>query len=235
MPARTLLRNTSWLLGGVLAAAAGSMAAPATDCPPIVVTPGGGSAQDREQVCAGAAAARDFLRDHGILVRRRISLTLHDQCIDDGSAHVGLYDADSDRIKLLSYAQARRQTAEDALFGVAMTPELYRSVITHEVSHAIVEQNLMQRPASRIVHEYIAYAAQLSTMRAGLRQRILSHYRQPGYADVSEMSWVYYQLDPSGFGVKAYRHFRSLPEPGRFLRDLISGAVQPPPEKVNGM
>ena len=58
MPARTLLRNTSWLLGGVLAAAAGSMAAPATDCPPIVVTPGGGSAQDREQVCAGAAAAQ---------------------------------------------------------------------------------------------------------------------------------------------------------------------------------
>jgi hypothetical protein len=116
-----------------------------------------------------------------------------------------------------------------------MTPALYESVVVHEVSHAIIEQNLTTRPTSRVIHEYIAYAAQLSSMVPDLRQDILRRYRQPGYADVDEMSWVYYQLDPSGFGVKVYRHFRALSDPTAFLQGLLSGAIRPAAERSEGM
>ena len=112
---------------------------------------------------------------------------------------------------------------------------MYESVIVHEVSHAIVEQNLAYRPSSRVVHEYIAYAAQLSTMTPDLRRDILRRYQRPGYADVDEMSWVYYELDPSGFGVKVYRHFLTLTDPGRFLHDLLDGTIRPPAERSHGM
>ena len=44
---------------------------------------------------------------------------------------------------------------------------------------------------------------------------------------IDEMSSTYYGLDPSGFGIKAYRHFLSLDDPSRFLRGLLSGEITP--------
>ena len=206
-----------------------------TDCPAISVDRGTATDHDHELLCRGAASARGFLRAHGIRVRRRIRMQLHDRPIERGPSHIGLYDADADRIDLLSYAQAHHLTADDPLFGMPMTPALYESVVAHEVTHAIVEQNLPARLESRVVHEYIAYTAQLSTMTAELRERILRRYPRPGYAHLGEMSWVYYQLDPSGFGVKVYRHFATLPDPAAFLQDLLSGAIRPPAERNEGM
>ena len=183
-----------------------------------------------------AAKARGFLRAHGILLRRRIHVKLHGQRIPIGPSHIGLYNAETDQIELLSYPQARCQTADDPLFGMAMTRPLYESVVVHEVSHAIVEQNLStRRPTSRVVHEYIAYAAQLTSMAPDLREEILRRYDQPAYADVNEMSWVYYEMDPSGFGVKVYRHFRATHDPAAFLQDLLNGAVRPAAERSEGM
>ena len=223
------------LLPGILVAPMATAAERTSTCPAIVIDSSSASDRDRELVCAGAASAREFLHAHGIAVRRRIRLELHDEEIAKGPSHIGLYDATTDRIDLLSYAQARRLSADDPLFGVAMTPALYESVIVHEVSHAIVEQNLSYPPDSRVVHEYIAYAAQLATMAPDLRRNILQRYHQPGYSDVGEMSWVYYQLDPSAFGVKVYRHFRGLADPSRFLHALLNGTVRPPAERSNGM
>ena len=228
-----------WRMTGLLAcmavAPAVTAAESAAGCPAIVIDSSTMSGRDRELVCSGTAGAREFLRAHDIQVRRRIRLRLHDGPIANGPTHIGLYDADTDRIDLLSFDQARRQTVGDPLFGIPMNPGLYESVVAHEVTHAIVEQNLSARPDSRLIQEYAAYVVQLSTMAPDLRQDILRRYRQPGYADLDEMSWVYYQLDPSGFGVKVYRHFRALADPGRFLRDLIEGTVRPPAERNNGM
>ena len=229
------LLRAAWLLPCALSAPALAATEPAARCPAISIDSREASEHDRELVYVGAAKAREFLHAHGIRVRRGIRLKLHGQRMPLGPSHIGLYSAETDQIELLSYAQARRQTTDNPLFGLPMTPALYESVVVHEVSHAIVEQNLSTRLTSRVVHEYIAYAAQLSSMAPDLRREILRRYGQPAFADVDEMSWVYYELDPSGFGVKVYRHFLALRDPAAFLQDLLSGAVRPVAERREGM
>jgi len=64
-------------------------------------------------------------------------------------------------------------------------------------------------------------------MRLRTRSAILERYDLPAYEDIEEMSSTFYALNPSGFGVKVFRHYQSLPDPGRFIRGLLSGDIQP--------
>jgi len=196
-------------------------------CPAILVDIGTGTDTDRTLVCRGAAIARDFLASHGIEVRKRIKLRLYHAALNAGDSHIGSYDSAKDRIDLLTFEQARRRASEDPLFGMRMNESLYLSVVVHEVAHAIAGQNFQIQPASLIAHEYIAYVAQLSTMDVEARSQILRRYHTRAFAGVEEMSTIYYALDPSGFGVKAFRHYQSLSDPDLFIQGLISGAIVP--------
>lgn len=200
-----------------------------TTCPAIVVDQGAGSAEDRALVCDGAAKARVFFRSHGIGVERQIRIRLHAAGIVERANHIGLYDAEKDQVELLTFERAKRQTLKDSLFGMQMNEALYVGVVVHEIAHAIAGQHFEIRPASVVAQEYIAYAAQLSTMAPCTRSKILQRYDLAAFDDIEEMSSTFYGLNPSGFGIKVFRHYQSLsgPERGQFIRDLLSGAVRP--------
>lgn len=196
-------------------------------CPAIVVNIGLGSVADRALVCYGAAKARGFFRSHGIGVKRRIRIRLHAAGIGERANHIGLYDAKNDQVELLTFEQAKRQSIKDTLFGMQMDEPLYVSVVVHEIAHAIAGQNFEIRPAPLVAQEYIAYAAQLSTMEPGMRSKILQQYDLAAYGGIEEMSSTYYGLNPSGFGIKAFRHYQSLPGRSQFLRGLLTGVIRP--------
>lgn len=200
---------------------------PPSTCPTIVVETGSGSSEDRRLVCDGAAKARAFFQSHGIDLKQPVRIRLHQAGIENHVAHIGLYDANKDQIDLLTFDQARRQTVRNSLFGMRMNESLYVSVVAHEVAHAIVEQNMAVRPASVIGQEYIAYVVQLATMESRTRSAILERYDLAAYADIEEMSSTFYALNPSGFGIKVFRHYQSLSDPGSFIRGLLSGDIQP--------
>jgi hypothetical protein len=89
------------------------------------------------------------------------------------SNHIGLYDARSAQVELLTFEQTRRQTLSDSLFGMQTNQGLYVSIVVHEMAHAIADQNFEVRPASLVAQEHIAYVAQLSTMEPALRAKVL--------------------------------------------------------------
>lgn len=197
-------------------------------CPAIVVDVGSGSDEDRVLVCEGVAKARSFFREHGVEVQRRIRVRLHATAMGERSNHIGLYDARNAQVELLTFEQARRQTIDDSLFGMQTNEALYVSVVAHEMAHAIADQNFEVRPASLVAQEYIAYVAQLSTMEPALRAKVLQSYGHLAAFDgIEEMSSTYYGLNPSGFGVKAYRHYLSAPQRSQFINGLLSGVIAP--------
>ncbi|MDJ0739328.1 MAG: hypothetical protein QNJ91_06405 [Gammaproteobacteria bacterium] len=215
------------LLLAAIGAVAGPLRAADADCPAIAIDDDAGVAADtRRLVCQGAGAALTFLAGHGVQPQRRIRVALR-PTLRSGDTHlIGRYDRRSDRIELLTFDAAAELSVTDALFGEAMDAALYRSVVAHEVAHAIVEQNRSPAQRSRVPHEYVAYVVQLSVLPATTRARILARDDAPAYASVDEMSWIYYLLDPGSFGVKAYRHFVGLADPRRFLDELLSGAIR---------
>ena len=200
---------------------------PAQPCADLQVEVISTSTADFDRVCAGAAKADAFFRSHGITMQKPIQIRLHESMINSHPAHIGLYDSKQHQIDLLSYPQTLEQCREKPPFGVSMCEPIYISFVTHEISHAIADQNFQYRPVPMIAQEYLAYVAQFATMETNARSQILQLYDVEPFDGLENMSIIYYELNPNAFGVKAFLHYQSLSSPGEFIRDLLSGDTKP--------
>lgn len=197
-------------------------------CPTVLIDVQTFSVAERQLLRAGVASALAFFRAHGVELKQTIHLTKRDADHGDTPPHIGAYSLPRKQIRLLGLAQSLNRIRDYRLFGLPIDEALYQTVVVHEIAHAIADQNFAIPNPSLVAQEYLAYVAQLSTMPLPLRAKILSRFDQVPYQAVDEMSPVYYAMAPSCFGVKAYRHFIGLPDPGAFIQGLLSGAIRPP-------
>jgi hypothetical protein len=179
--------------------------------------------RDAEDLCRGAAAATDFFRSLGQSSGLPIELEVVDRLPSEGSpAAVGCYSRIDHRAYVLAYTVlAARQT----WLGLPITRELYESVATHEVAHALIACTATDYPLSTQAAEYIAFVAMLSGMRPSFREAVLARYPDADFASEWEITDMAYGLDPIRFGVGAYRHFRREPDPAALIRAILTGAV----------
>lgn len=196
-------------------------------CVRIQIAPGALTTAERNLICRAERDVSAFFNAHGIEQKHTIRVQIVAEGLDQRFPHIGSYSAEQQLIKMLSQDKALCRQNENRLFGLPMDETLYRSVVVHELAHAIADQNFGYEHPSLVVQEYIAYVAQLATMPPDVKEKILSGSAVTGYETIDEMSCIYYAMDPSGFGIKAYRHFVALPDPGEFLRHLLSGAIRP--------
>jgi hypothetical protein len=129
-------------------------------------------------------------------------------------------------VSVVSLALAREAPAEVALLRQDMDPDLYKSLVVHEIAHAYVDRTFRFDVPSVLVHEYIAYTVQLATMPEPLRERVLASIPLPAFQGASEITLTYYALDPNAFGVKCYLHYRDPRNGDAFLERLLSGQVR---------
>jgi hypothetical protein len=211
----------------LLAAGPGSAQCPGIHIDSSVVT-----AAEKRLICRAANEVQGFFKSYGIAQKARIRIHIASADIDPRLPHIGSYSAQRQTISILSQSQVQCLGDNSRLFGLPMDDTLYRSVVVHELAHAIADQNFGYEHPSLVAQEYVAYVAQLATLEPALREKILVANALPGYRDVDEMSCVYYAMDPSGFGIKAYRHFAALPHPGEFLRRWLSGGIRPADDEM---
>jgi hypothetical protein len=189
---------------------------------------------DARLACDGVADAVGFLSEQGFTVDTVMWIDILDSVFAHRAENpafrvLGQFDAEQNRIMVTSTKGQHEMAAEKPIFGVPAPYDhaLFRSVVAHEVAHAIAEENFRVDEPSRLAHEYIAYIVQLATMPANLQQQILERHPGPGFVSELEIHPIIYGMDPDLFAVKAYRHYRR-PEVGvAFLqsmlhRDLIS-------------
>jgi hypothetical protein len=197
-------------------------------CPTILIDAQTFSAEERQLLRAGVADAIGFFRAHGVELKQTIQLTKRYADHGDPLPHIGAYSLQRNRIRLLGLEQSLNRDRNYRLFGLPIDEALYKTVVVHEIAHAIADQNFTMPNPSLVAQEYLAYVAQLSTMPSPLRERVLGGFDLAPYESIDEMSPVYYQLAPTCFGVKAYRHFLGLPDQTAFLHGLLSGRLRPP-------
>jgi hypothetical protein len=177
---------------------------------------------EREDVCRGALDALEFLSESGYPLDFDLVVELSSQkpveAYDAGSA--GMYRRADRRILILGH---------DAFFGLetflgqSCDRALFRSVIAHEIAHAVSDRYFATELPSQRAQEYIAAVVTLATMDTFHLQRLLDDKPLPGFSEESEISLLFYLLSPGGFMVKAYRHFL-LPENGAgFLAAVLAG------------
>ena len=110
---------------------------------------------------------------------------------------------------------------EQNAYGLAMSKELYESLIVHEVAHFITEKITGSKiECSRT--EYIAYVVQISQMQSQMRQELLNRRFLAAFKTY-QISYDIMLLDPAVFAVKSYLHFKE--NKGKFLKEILGNAT----------
>lgn len=211
----------------ILVALASPAAAAERRCAGTNATIYADSVYDTYLACAGAADAMAFLSQQGLIVDTVMRIDVLDtvflhQNKTPSFRILGQFEAEQERISITSTKGQREMAAEKPIFGVPYEEALFRSVVAHEVAHAIADDNFHVLKPSRLAHEYLAYIVQLATMSPRLRQKILDHHPVPGFESELEINPMVYGLNPDVFAVKAYRHFASPGVGVTFVQSLLN-------------
>ena len=139
-----------------------------------------------------------------------------------GESAVGCYQHEEQKVSVLGFpAFSKRKT----WFGVAINQAMYRSLVTHEVAHAVARCNFAVPEPTLHAEEYVAYVAMFSMMDPVLRAQILAANPGEGFESASEINELTYAFYPMRFGVQAYRHYRRKEHGDEFLLKVLSGNV----------
>lgn len=183
----------------------------------------GASPADLQDVCAGAAAARGFMRSKGLSTDAVLTIEVTRQLPDVvASTAAGCFLPDRNRAYVLSYAQFKKQRT---WFGMPIQRELYRSLATHEAAHALAACHFAVKNPSIQATEYIAYVTMFSTMPPAWRARALRSVPGTGFSHADRITAIAYLFDPVRFGAEAYRHFTKVPDPEAFLKRIVAGEL----------
>jgi hypothetical protein len=177
---------------------------------------------DYAAVCLGAHRAGAFLEQFGLRLNAPITVKAVDNIAPVMQTPLlGLYNPKTQTVKVLSRAALKAGTNGDKVFSVPIDADVHAGIFTHEIVHAILDQNTERFPLSRAGHEYLAYAIQLATLPVGTRERILASHPVSGFDTVDQVSDILLGFDPDKFGVNAYLHFRDAGDQAAVFNDLV--------------
>ncbi|MBV1789455.1 hypothetical protein KQ940_15480 [Marinobacterium sp. D7] len=178
---------------------------------------------EMEDLCQGAASALRFLEAYGVKPIRIIDIDIVDSVSEHyGNKALGSYDVDKGRILLMSMQEMTDTRAVSTLYGQAFDRLHYRSVVAHEVAHALFHQNSPKARLTNAAQEYLAYVTQLAVLPAERRQLIIEHAGVSAWESGDSISEVYMAMAPEQFAVKSYLHFSGMTDPAAFVRVLLN-------------
>ncbi|MGB5198573.1 MAG: DUF6639 family protein, partial [Sedimenticolaceae bacterium] len=190
-------------------------------CPNTSISVLAESRIDYAEICAGA--------EDGIAFFGRLPLEPIDSVLveivqvlpeEAGDTAVGCYLEDDQRILVLDFAKFAKQKT---WFNVPIDQSMYRSLVTHEVAHAVAACNMAMPESPIQAKEYLAYVAMFAMMDQRLRGQILDANPCKAFDRESKINATIYLCDPMRFAVRAYRHYLGKKNGDEFLLKIMSG------------
>ncbi len=135
---------------------------------------------------------------------------------------LGCYQEEEQKVIVLTFSAFEKR---EVWFGVPVDRSMYRSLVTHEVAHAVASCKFTISEPTIHAKEYVAYVAMFAMMNPVLRVRVLAANPGVGFDSESEITGLTYLLDPIRFGVEAYRHYLKKDHGDAFLLKALSGKV----------
>ena len=174
-------------------------------------------------VCGAARDAVAFLESQGLRAPAEVSIEVARKLpVVAGPSAAGCYLKRENRVIVLGYAEFKDF---GSWFGLPIDRDLYRSLIVHEVAHAVGACNFGVEFPPIEATEYVAYVTMFATMDPSLRAHALAQFPGEGYDKEAEINSTIYMLDPMRFGTQAYRHYLKPGNGREFLRAVVAGRV----------
>ncbi|TXL67057.1 DUF6639 family protein [Zeimonas arvi] len=216
-----LALQAPWFAGLLVAGALAASAESRIECAGTSVS---ARAPDREtamHACEAAAAATRFLSGMGLDVSAPIELRIVAALPDGvGASAIGCFVREQRTAWVLIESECRNPAA---VFELPMSKALHRSVVAHEIGHAIAGANFSVARPEPVAQEYIAYVTQLATMPPELRNRVLERYPRSSSEGPGHLNGPVYLMDPSRFAAIAWRHHLGPDGGAAFIRRVLDG------------
>lgn len=124
-------------------------------------------------------------------------------------------------IQVLTLEMDRQQFAQDEILNRKIDLELYKSILVHELAHAILWVNKGNQSIARELHEYFAYIIQFTLLPESYRNAIVTASDVRGFSSRDEITIEYYLLNPTRFAVNSYLHFLKNNEGWAYLKMML--------------
>jgi hypothetical protein len=200
-------------------------------CAGTNVTVQGPDRAEVQSTCRGVVDAVTFLASLGLDAGAAGELRLVEAlpAIQGGAAAYGCKVKAEGRIYVLNLSECSKLPLAP---GVEVDATVHRSLVAHEIGHHVAAANFRMTEPTTVAHEYIAYVTMFAAMERKARERILAQYPGEGFESEREIGLTIYLMDPTRFGVYAYRHFMRPGNGASFMEAVLSGralATEDPP------
>lgn len=225
-PTARLGRKLKWLIGAL--ALAFMATSPAMADP--VACPGDESvaveaarSELATQLCEAAPPLRDAMVDCGLTQLRALKIVVIARLIGPFDTSLAEFDRGTDVIRIVDPLLYPGLLVEDGGYFLLPTDVLLRSLLTHEIAHALAFQVSGDRELDAVDQEYIAAAMELELMKTEWRDFLIKAAPVTLPPKDEMINFWIYAMAPRKFAVNAWRHFR-LPENGcALIRRIIGG------------
>jgi len=178
--------------------------------------------EDYELVCKALNDVIGVAKKIGLREELPVQITFVDKLtIAHAGTHIALFNSATMQVQVLSREACIRSFKDEVIFGLELDTELYKSMIIHELAHVLAWQNRGLKPIRREMHEYFAYAIQLALLDETHRSRVILSNDVPAFSDRSEITELYYLLNPHFFAVKSYLHFKNIENGWAYLWSML--------------
>lgn len=176
---------------------------------------------DHHDICNSAEDALDFFNQLDMGLSHPLVIEIVPNLPDWMSeTAVGCYQEEEQKVFVLTFSAFEKR---EVWFGVPVNRSMYRSLVIHEVAHAVASCNFAIPDPTIHAEEYVAYVAMFAIMNPDFRARILAANPGVGFDSELEINEITYSFNPMRFGVQAYRHYLRREHGDAFLLKALSG------------
>ena len=190
------------------AAASFAMADPLPCTEPIFRVETVGNAT-HDMICAAASKASQVLATCGLVPRAPIEIETVDGPIHGFARCLADFDCDLGRIQIIEPSLMCDNLLAEDPYALLPDDVVFRSMLTNELAHALVDQNSGDHPVALVDHEYIANALELAALAPEHRETLLDAAGIVPPVSPEVIDLFIYGLAPRKFAAAAYLHFEA--------------------------
>jgi hypothetical protein len=194
-------------------------------CPDVQATVTAEDDALARQVCEAAARSIERLTACRLRQTAPVHISVLPKIENSRPECMGRFLCHDGRVELLAPQTIKSALPPESPFAQLDAHAFFDSLVTHEITHALIFQTLGGTAGSVAQNEYIAYAMQLDALPAKDREKLVAPYREEGEVTLTELNGFILSMKPARFAARAWLHFRA-PENGcHFLGLILDGEV----------
>jgi hypothetical protein len=181
--------------------------------------------------CSAARDAELVLSRCGISKSRRLEIAVHSERLTLwGMPIYGAYSVSERAIHITAFGACKEMMGRTPELCELDSAAFYRSVIAHEVAHAILHQTEGGEVLSLVEAEFIAAVVQVAAMQEDFRRAFLARVPMQSMPWSEQFRRSALLFDPITFIANAYRHFSRPGQGCGTIQHILAGGHPFPQE-----